>query len=1434
MKTKLLFIGLLFSLLLPVQVFASDLALVCSIDATNVDVGGRVEVTVELNNTSTAFGGPYDAPTTVVEFDYSAGFEFFTWGSASSGVEVADDFDMHTLSITFDPIDENAVVQVKTEFKALTTLGSWPFNGSITVAPEDPDSSNNACEFFVNIIDPMFPGSAGNTDFGGSILDPVSTFSGEFYNQFDADLDLGGPMALTFSRYYGSMLLSDGVPTGVLGDNWRHNFEWSLSNTGTDVTIISDNGASIEFTKDGALWNQTSLASQKYQLAEDGGTGALTLLDVRNQRFYEFSAAGLLTSVSDGRGNQHSLSYDGSDQLTQVTDGVGRTLTYTFSDSRLSSVSDGTRTVSFTHTDNNLTSSTSPLGNTTSYAYDAGGLMTSLTRPEGNTSVSQTYDETGKVTSQTDGEDNTTSVSYDGGETTITDPLAATTTHTHTATGELTQVEDADGGTIAITYNGDGQRSSVTDRLGEITSLTYHAPSSNLASITDADGSLTSYSYTGRNVSDLTLYDRTGVTYADSSSESMIYDASGNMTSRTDQLGNVFSYTYNNAGQRLSSTLPIGGTTNFTYNADATLASITDPLGNSTSFSYDSLKRPSQTTLADGNTRSFTFDNANRPLTFTDENVNTRSLTYDANGNLQSSTTALGETTTFTYDGNDQPVTITDPLGGVLNITYDELGRVATISDAGGNVTTNGYDVLGQLTSVTDPLGNVWSTSYNSEGVVASRTNPLGETMSFTSDEMGRVTQIISPLGYVGEISYDSIGLVSSITDPLGNVTNYSRNGTGFVTGISLDNGAVTTAYTRNEIGQILIAQDPGGNSWNNTYDVGGRLTSQSDPLGNTGTLTYNNRNMISVVSYPGSLGTMTLSYDPANNLTSRTYSDGTTLNYTYDANNRLLTGNGFSNTYDANGRITNSNGIATTYDAQGRIVSTTLAEGKVVNYAYDASDRVVSVTDWLGGVTTFSYDAAGNLTTMNRPNGVDRSNSYDADARLITITDGTELSISLVRDANDQIVSASRTAPLLATANSNTDISNNFDTASQIASHTYDAMGRTTMAGGSSFTWNLASRLTSYSKNGVTTTATYDGLGNRTSRTVGATTRNYVWSYTLSIPSIVVEKQGSADFRYFIRMPGGELLYSISASSDARSFYHFDEMGNTVFVSNDAGAVIGSYAYSPFGVLSASTGGLDNPFTWQGETGAMDEGDGLYYIRARYYDAGSARFISRDPVQYVDPLKINPYQYALNNPLKYIDVTGRTPQGKDTNKDLVKPRDVVIGGRDVAVALSGNNPLSVFVNSYDLGRSIRLGDTDGALQAGAGLTVDAGSIYLTGVAATAEAGTLTGASIAGPAVIIYAGAKLGITAYSAWWDLQAAEQQLEATIFAGELNRKKQARIQAERQARIQDEIRETRERIEQREQDAREDNRRREEAERNKKAEGSETAKLVKKFFN
>jgi RHS repeat-associated protein len=83
------------------------------------------------------------------------------------------------------------------------------------------------------------------------------------------------------------------------------------------------------------------------------------------------------------------------------------------------------------------------------------------------------------------------------------------------------------------------------------------------------------------------------------------------------------------------------------------------------------------------------------------------------------------------------------------------------------------------------------------------------------------------------------------------------------------------------------------------------------------------------------------------------------------------------------------------------------------------------------------------------------------------------------------------------------------------------------------------------------------------------------------------------------------------------------------------------SYGYDVFGAIRVQTGTSENHWLFTGEQ--RDSESGLYYLRARYYDPETGRFLTADPFPgYLSkPLTHNSYIYALSNPCIYVDPTG-------------------------------------------------------------------------------------------------------------------------------------------------------------------------------------------------
>jgi len=97
--------------------------------------------------------------------------------------------------------------------------------------------------------------------------------------------------------------------------------------------------------------------------------------------------------------------------------------------------------------------------------------------------------------------------------------------------------------------------------------------------------------------------------------------------------------------------------------------------------------------------------------------------------------------------------------------------------------------------------------------------------------------------------------------------------------------------------------------------------------------------------------------------------------------------------------------------------------------------------------------------------------------------------------------------------------------------------------------------------------------------------------------------------------------------------------------VIDSAGAVKNSYTYKPYGQFydGEAVETVDNPWKFTGQY--YDKEIEQYYLRARQYDPAMMRFTSRDPVRgdREDPLTLHRYLYCLNDPVDYVDPSGRS-----------------------------------------------------------------------------------------------------------------------------------------------------------------------------------------------
>ncbi len=115
------------------------------------------------------------------------------------------------------------------------------------------------------------------------------------------------------------------------------------------------------------------------------------------------------------------------------------------------------------------------------------------------------------------------------------------------------------------------------------------------------------------------------------------------------------------------------------------------------------------------------------------------------------------------------------------------------------------------------------------------------------------------------------------------------------------------------------------------------------------------------------------------------------------------------------------------------------------------------------------------------------------------------------------------------------------------------------------------------------------------------------------------------------------------------------DGQGNIRFVTDSSGAKLRSTEYDPFGNWRAANGQSNIQMLYQGQQ--QDPESNLYYLRARYYDTTTGRFISKDPVEGTlgNTQSQNGYNYANDNPVNLSDPSGRIVYNNSDQTILVK-----------------------------------------------------------------------------------------------------------------------------------------------------------------------------------
>jgi RHS repeat-associated protein len=201
-----------------------------------------------------------------------------------------------------------------------------------------------------------------------------------------------------------------------------------------------------------------------------------------------------------------------------------------------------------------------------------------------------------------------------------------------------------------------------------------------------------------------------------------------------------------------------------------------------------------------------------------------------------------------------------------------------------------------------------------------------------------------------------------------------------------------------------------------------------------------------------------------------------------------------------------------------------------------------------------------------------------------------------------------------------------------------YDPNGNlttlTNSIGVTNFTWDARNRLKDFVSLTTSGSFTYDVFGRRARKTIGGQSTQYLYDGANPI-----QEHAAASVQANI-LGGLEIdeFFSRSDVTSARtSYYLSDALGSTISLADPAGNIQADYTYEPFGRTQLMGAPDSNSYQY---TSRENDGNGLYYYRARYYHPSLQRFISEDPLRFAAG-DLNLFTYARNNTPNLRDPSG-------------------------------------------------------------------------------------------------------------------------------------------------------------------------------------------------
>ncbi len=1045
------------------------------------------------------------------------------------------------------------------------------------------------------------------------------------------------------------------------------------------VEIIEEqNGNTITFSDSGIIHS-----SGESVLFERDDSGRITAIDdpLGNRLRYRYDANGDLTLHTDRNGNSTTFKYDRHHGLIEMTGGEGVSLVRNEydSDGRIikSTDADG-KEINYIHDIDgkqetifdrngapttlnydeagNIIRKIDALGNVKSYEYDSAGNQTRITDPAGNVWQSE-YDAFGNQTRFADPMGGIRSAEYNSRNlpTRLTDPTGATTLFEYDVRGNLIRETDPLGNSQESVYDSKGNLTQSSDALGNVTTLEYDA-SGFLISKTDPSGAIQHYQVNG--LGDVV---ETRQTLTNDSGESvavwqLAYDANQNQISeKLPGQDTPSTMSFDGNDQLVGSTNSQGTSWDATRNALGQVASQSSAGAVTLAAAYDAEGRVTAVGADDFSNITFEYDAIGNKIQLQSPETGTFSKQWNSRSLLEEEADEASNIRRHAYDLAGRRTKTVRPDTGERNIEYDIEGKIIRQTDSSGYNVQYVYDELDRVTELTGPDGITRQTQYDDAGRVTHTQGSFGEQWSYAHDSRGLLVETQSVSGADFNFEYDSFGFIKRTWLPNGSVLRYQHDALGRMVSHTLPQGQ-QRRLTYDEIGRIIESEKFDGTIISLAYDdLAKTMVRSADGL--TQTFGYDARGRIT--SMLSDDENVQISFDGVGKITRWQDTDGRDTQYGYDISGRtnsISTPNGeTTSTYDIATRVSsttyvgqtstfarNQLGIpvsislpgnflaAHTYDGAGRALSLSYSLQssllEQLDYAFDDEGRISEIQRLGSLITSYEYDLAGRLTNeTKRSNGVvvrSIDYGYDLNGNLSTrTTDG--LDEQFAYDANDRLIS---------------------DGATQYG---WDANGNLVTADRGSvrdtYTYDSQDRLMSVERTGdeafvVEYKYHQDGLL-RSRRQNGEETM-FVWDRSNpAMPMLLEETNANGELirRYF--NDGMFVTHSIDSNGES-SYFMRDHAGSVIGVVT--GGITTRIQYDAYGrVIEGASAlariGFVNAIT--------DEATGFIFMRSRWYDPVSTRFLTMDSAT-PDPLRpvsFNRYAYTAGDPVNRFDPGGQS-----------------------------------------------------------------------------------------------------------------------------------------------------------------------------------------------